>query len=340
MTIKMSKHAKTLQRQQGVALLVIMLIVALVTVLATEMVTRLQLNLARTVNIKANNQAYWYAMGAEEFAKKSLRDLRTLNPDTINLNQPWAKLFNYPIDGGGIQAQVTDMQACFNLNSLVTKRTDDGSSNVSSEIKIQTEIQAFNRLLVLTNSDAIDSFTADTVSESLADWLDEDSDLRSYGAEDGDYESLQFPYSAANSLMTNSSEFRLINGVDVSWLNLVLPYVCVLPNDSTLAVNVNTLEPDHAKVLAALTGLSTDAANRLISARPVDGYKNIADFLSEPELQDLNDTQKAWLTVKSNYFMLDIKTRYNGASFNMSTLFKVFNTDEVEVMSREFRSIN
>ena len=103
---------------------------------------------------------------------------------------------------------------------------------------------------------------------------------------------------------------------------------------------MNTLEPDHAKVLAALTGLSTDSANRLISARPVDGYKNIADFLSEPELQDLNDTQKAWLTVKSNYFMLDIKTRYNGASFNMSTLFKVFNTDEVEVMSREFRSIN
>jgi general secretion pathway protein K len=62
-------------KQKGVALIIVLMIVALVTVLATEMAGRLQLQVKRASNIKDNNQAYWYAMGAEQFARKSLSDL-------------------------------------------------------------------------------------------------------------------------------------------------------------------------------------------------------------------------------------------------------------------------
>jgi general secretion pathway protein K len=36
----------------------------------------------------------------------------------MNLSQPWAQKFEYPIDSGGIQAELIDLQACFNLNTL------------------------------------------------------------------------------------------------------------------------------------------------------------------------------------------------------------------------------
>lgn len=348
---------KPKHKQKGVALLVIMLIVAIVTVLATEMVGRLQLNMARTINIKGNNQAYWYAIGSEEYARKSLGDLKTLDPSTINLSQPWAQEFNFPIEGGSIQAQLYDLHACFNLNSLgpasnapptgtstnppppVNNQTQS-ANRASTSSNINTTRDALNRLISLAGRDEIDNFTADTVADSLADWLDEDSEIRPFGAEDSDYESQQFPYSAANSLMTNSSELRLVNGVELRWLNLVMPLTCVIPNESTLNINVNTLTAEQAIVLAAIADISVEDARSLINARPIDGYNTVADFLRDPSLQNMNEQQKTWITVKSNYFMLDTKTRYNGSKFNMSTIFNVFNDDGVEVVSREFRSAN
>ena len=326
------------RKQKGVALLVIMLIVAIVTVLATEMVGRLQLNMARTTNIKANNQAYWYAVSAEEFARKRLGDLKTLNPDTINLSQPWAQVFAFPLEDGGIQAELIDLHACFNLNSVANPPPTTGTTATTTGIN--TELEVFNRLLQLADQELIDTFTADTVADSLADWIDDDSQLKPFGAEDADYESLQFPYSAANAPLTNSSEFRLINGVEISWLSSVMPLICVIPNVTSLKVNINTIKPEHSVVLAAIANISIEDANRLISSRPPDGYKDMADFLSNPEVQNLNDNQKSWLSIKSDYFMLDTKTRYNGSSFNMTSIFNVFGSSDVEVISREFRSAN
>ncbi len=104
------------RQQQGVALIIVLLIVAIVSVLATEMGSRLQLQIKRASNIKENNQAYWYAMGAEQYARKSIKQLMDKDGDVIHLEQPWNQEFVYPIEGGGIQAQLVDMQSCFNLN--------------------------------------------------------------------------------------------------------------------------------------------------------------------------------------------------------------------------------
>ena len=55
-------------------------------------------------------------------------------------------------------------------------------------------MNAFHRLLLTRDLiPEMDSFTADTVRDSLADWLDEDDNLRGFGAEDRDYESLPAP---------------------------------------------------------------------------------------------------------------------------------------------------
>ena len=106
-------------KQRGVALIIVLLVVAIVSVLATEMGGRLQLQMRRAQNIKDNNQAYWYAMGAEEFARKSIATLIAESNGVISLSQPWATNdFTFPVAGGSISAKLVDMQSCFNLNSV------------------------------------------------------------------------------------------------------------------------------------------------------------------------------------------------------------------------------
>jgi len=325
--------------QKGIALLVILLIVAIVSILATEMMARLQLNVARTVNIKDNNQAFWYAMGAEQFAKKSLNELKTLSPDNMNLGQPWAQVFEYPIDGGGIQAELIDLQSCFNLNSLGLPPQENPPPPDPNRAP-NTPALAFSNLMRLS-SENVDSYNAETVRDSLVDWLDKDRNITGYGAEDADYESLRFPYVAANAPMTNKSELRLINGIELSYLRELLPHVCVVPDIAfnTLQVNINTVKEENAHVLAAMLNMTVEDTKRIIASRPIDGYGNTDDFLSEPEIVALNLSaeQKAWFVIKTNYFMLQTKTRYNNSSFKMTSIFKLDSEGEgVSVLSREF----
>ncbi|MDO6474247.1 type II secretion system minor pseudopilin GspK [Alteromonas sp. 1_MG-2023] len=328
---------KGLQKQRGVALIIVFMIVAIVVVIATDMGSRLQIQIQRAANLKDNNQAYWYAMGAEAFARKSIKTIFDETGDKIVITQPWSQKFTYPLDNGGIEAQLEDAQSCFNLNAL---GESDDNSNQSSATQTTEAMEAFGRMLEATG-DNIDNYTAETVRDSLADWLDSDTRMRTYGAEDSEYESREHPYLAANSLMTNQSELRLINGVSPVWLNAILPLVCVLPEDTALAINVNTLTEERAAILAGLTGLDMSQATSLISSRPQDGWADIDSFLGEPVLAalDLSDEQRSWFTVTTGYFILHTKTSYNKATFSLSTLFKAQGGENVSVIRREFGGV-
>ena len=320
------KHLKP--KQQGVALIIVLLIVAIVSVLATEMGGRLQLQIKRASNIKENNQAYWYAMGAEQYARKSIKQLMDEDGQVIHLEQPWNQEFVYPIEGGGIQAQLVDMQSCFNLNAL--KLTD-----MPDEMSYRTS--AFERLLQHVEPE-IPSYNMEILRDSLIDWLDENDSPLGLGAEDSEYESRQFPYVAANNFMVHKSELRIINGVEVPWLRELLKLVCVLPNDDLFLINVNTVSEENAAVIAAATGLSLSDAKSVLANRDPDGFEKIVDFLNTKEIQalPLKDEQKKWFDVKTSHFILHIKTKYNDATFAMQTLFKVDGNKNVIVIRREF----
>jgi general secretion pathway protein K len=323
--------------QQGVALIIVLLIVAIVSVLATEMGGRLQLQIKRASNIKENNQAYWNAMGAEQYARKSIKQLIDEDGDVIHLQQPWNQEFVYPIEGGGIQAQLVDMQSCFNLNALRKPETGSGGAVVVSTPSLDDRILAFKRLLGHIEP-AIPSYNIDILSGSLVDWLDEDDNVSNLGAEDSEYESLQFPYVAANNYMVHKSELRLINGVEVPWLRELLKLVCVLPNDDLFSINVNTVSEENAAVVAAAARLSLSDAKSLLASRGSDGYPTTAAFLNEPSVQaqNLNAGEKKWFDVKTDHFILHTKTKYNDATFAMQTLFKVDSSKNVIVIRREF----
>lgn len=327
------KHPK---RLRGVALITVLMVVALVAILGTEMVMRLQLQVQRTSNVKDSNQAYWYALGAEQYARKSIELLLEQSDGVIHLEQPWSQEFLYPLDNGGIQAQLEDMQSCFNLNALAVS---EGQQESTNNQPTTDEMEAFFRLLETPELiEGMDNYTAETVRDSLADWLDGDDRIRSYGAEDLDYESLANPYLAANTLMYNKSELRLVNGVSAAWINSLMPMVCARPNNSSIQINVNTMTEELAPVLAALTGLESEQARRLIASRPSGGYENAEQFLSEPDITalSLEQSRSNWFAVTTQYFILYTKTRYNNATFSMASVFRIDENQNVSVVRREF----
>jgi general secretion pathway protein K len=327
------------QNQQGVALIIVLLIVAIVSVLATEMGGRLQLQIKRASNIKENNQAYWYAMGAEQYARKSIKQLMDEDGEVIHLEQPWNQEFIYPIQGGGIQAQLIDMQSCFNLNALkVTQPSvNNNIPNANNSLTLLEKKTAFERLLRSIEPE-ISSYNIDIVRDSLVDWLDDDNNPTQLGAEDSEYESRQFPYVAANNFMVHKSELRMVNGVEVPWLRELLTLVCVLPNNNLFKINVNTVSEKNAAVISAATGLDLSGARSVLATRGEEGFQTTQDFLSEPSIQalTLSDEQKTWFDVKTSHFILHTKTKYNNSTFVMQSLFKVDASNNVTVIRREF----
>lgn len=356
-------------RQRGVALLIVLMIVALVSVLATEMGTRLQLQVQRVMNLKNNNQAYWYAIGAEAFARQSVQTLMEQTGERIALDQPWSQQFAYPVENGAIEAQLEDMQSCFNLNALVAEPQSGGgdqpgsnnnqiaSSNATGNNNtanagrqrsrrnptdnVTDEMTAFMQMLTVADLQ-ISSYEAETLRDSLADWLDEDSQMRPYGAEDADYEAKSPPYLAANRLMTSQSELRLVNGIKPQWMRKLLPLVCVIPEQDSLTINVNTLTRERAPVLAGMTGLDIAQAQSLISGRPANGWETPEDFLAEPVINalNLNDTQRSWFSVSTQYFILHTKAHYNNSSFTMTSVLSASSSAPAKVIRREFSGVN
>lgn len=124
-------HIKTVFNQRGVALITVMLVVALAVVLATKMSAALMFQIQRTENLSSNQQAYWYAMGAEAFAKTVLTLSFKNNEDksVTHLGQIWASgETSFPVDLGSISGEISDMHSCFNLNALINPDQTNGFS--------------------------------------------------------------------------------------------------------------------------------------------------------------------------------------------------------------------
>lgn len=310
------------------------MIVALVAVIAVGMTGRLQLQLQRQQNLQQQQQAFWYAIGAESFARVLLR--RSLQgAETVHLGQDWAQQgANFMVEDGQIAGEIIDLQRCFNLNALQQQpeRTQAGRPQQT------LAQQSFQRLLEQVAPEL--SIPAEYLVARISDWLDEDSLLNTAGgAEQDDYASLQFPYYTANSLMVSETELRLMLDLTVADYHLILPYVCVVPQNNKLKINVNTLTEDQAVLLSALLPeLSISQAQELISGRPEQGFSDVESFLQSSALAGLTvpEEVKAVLTVQSEYFKLLATTAYLESGFRLTVVFKREENNAIRVLARRF----
>ncbi|MDB2386776.1 type II secretion system minor pseudopilin GspK [Shewanella sp.] len=321
-------------KQKGIALIVVLLIVAMVAILATNITSRNQLSVRRTINLAQYDQAFWYAISAEEITKKVLKqDLE--DSSTVHMQQYWAQVdVVFPAEKGEIAGKISDMQSCFNINAL----SQTTEKVVNGQPKMPLPAVQFKGLLVALG---MDEFAAERLAQTLKDYVDSDTTAGPYGAEDAEYESRHVPYRAANTLMSHKSELRAVMGFTQDIYLKLAPYVCAVPGETAQVLNINTVPVEHAALVAGMfdNKISVGEAESLINERPADGYESIDKFWQSPSISNLAaDPQlKSSFDVNSHYFLLVAGAKVDTAVFRLESVFGVDpDSKKLNVLSRQF----
>lgn len=323
-------------KQRGVALIMVLLIVAIIAVLATSISGRNQIAVRRTINMAMYDQAYWYALSAEELARRVLKQDLDDSEGRVHLQQYWALSdVVLPADGGEIGGRISDLRSCFNLNAL---SQDPPKQPQGQAPKMSLAAQQFVALL---ENVGVDEFSAEQLAYRVKDYLDADSDTSSLGAEDAEYESRKVPYRAANTLMNDRSELRAVIGVPKELYQKLQPYVCVIPGNDSQVLNVNTIKPEQAALLAGmlLNKVSTSEAQSLIEQRNHDGYDKIEDFWQQGSLTSIasqDDQLKSSMAISSKFFRLQAMAKVDDAVFRMDSVLHVIGGNKLEVLTRQY----
>ena len=297
------------ERERGAALLTVLLLVAMIAVLAGTALERLRLTTRLAGNALGGEQARDYARAAEALATSKVTDMLGPSRDRVTLAGGWSnRPFGLPLPGGGLAvARVTDGGNCFNLNSLVSRQ----GSNVYTSTQSFTQRLQFVRLMRLVG---VPAQAAERIAPATADWIDTDQDQQGGGAEDPTYLAKATPYRTAGTLMADPSELRAVDGVTPDIYARLRPWVCTLPIAETSPININTLTPEQAPLVAMLFAdtLSVDAARGMILRRPPQGYGSTSTFLNSAG-NGATPEGGAGLAITSKWFALGIDVT-NGAS--------------------------
>jgi general secretion pathway protein K len=276
-------------QQQGLALISVLLIFAIVAVLAGAMIERQGLDIQRSGNLQALQQARAYSTGIEYAVRSGLQLDFENNKEVDHLLEEWAKSHTYPLSPGTAQIQIFDAQARFNINGLHPSAANKA-----------VQLQRFKNLLAELGLD-------EGIALNAAKFMDKDSQT------DDDYLSAEIPYRASYKLFKHPSELLLVELVDAKSYRALTPYISTLPITAT--INVNTASNT---VLSALSsGWSIAEADKVISGRGDEGFKKVDDFWALPEVEpftkkesdadkDGKNTKEVWakedFSVNSEYF--------------------------------------
>jgi len=274
-------------RQRGVAIITALLIVAIATTVSVTISTRLQLDVRRTGNMIAGDQAYLYTLAAESWSQRILKEDRKDN-EIDHLEENWAiELPPLPVEGGYIKGKLNDLQSCFNLNTVL----DGGADNKLARTRLD---RLLNNLGIAKGG-----------TQAIIDWLDDDLQTTiPDGAEDVYYMNLERPYRTANAPMQSISELRLIKGFENSDVyDTLLPHVCAFGVNTP--ININTAA---AEVLRSLADELSDAdVEKIIEQRNESAFVDINAFTGFNDLKTkIADTQG--LSVDTEYFMLQTES--------------------------------
>ncbi|HST36539.1 MAG TPA: type II secretion system minor pseudopilin GspK [Allosphingosinicella sp.] len=304
------------ESERGAALLAVLLLVAVTGAIAAAALERLRLSRAIAENATALDQARAFADGAEQLALLTLDDRIAESPDKT-LDTGWngaVRRIALP-GGGGAEARVRDGGNCFNLNSLV-----EGDPRTALTRRPSGVSQFTGLMLALEVPEA----EARRIAEAAADWIDSDGDPGPVAAEDAAYAAGDAPYRTGNTLFADPGELRAIAGVSPALYRRLRPWLCALPTSDLSPMNINTLRPEQAPLLAMLAPgqLGTERARQVLAGRPSTGWSNQIEFWRTEALSGLNVPLDVQLQpqLKTVWYNLDVAVRVGESRFDEHVL--------------------
>ncbi len=298
---------------QGAALLTVLMLVAVISILAMAALERLKIATHIAINSAAMDQARAYGLAGEVIARSRISLLTDPSADRTYLSG--GRDIPFPIDDGQATARLTDGGNCFNLNSVVQGTPATG---------LIMRPVAVAQFAALMDALGIPPANAGTISNALADWIDSDTVALPGGAEDAAYLGQPVPYRAANTLMTDPSELRVIAGMSADTYAKLRPWVCALPVTDLSPISVNTILPEQAPLITMLIPgrISVANARSMIASRPRSGFADIARFWAQPALSGTTPSPEvlAQPQLKTRWFGLEMRIKRGDMEFEEHAL--------------------
>jgi len=291
--------------ERGAALLAVLILVAITGAIAAAALEKLRLSRAVSANVASLDQARFAALGAEQLAVLIVDDLITQDRARTTLTGNWnGATRTIPMPGGGlIEARVRDGGNCFNINSVVQGDVRSGLSRRPSGV---------GQFVTLMRLAAPPPAEATRIAEGAADWADSDVVATPGGAEDQAYGQGAPPFLTGNTLFAEVSELRVLPGMTPAIYARIRPHICALPVSDLSPINVNTLLPHQALLVAMLSpgALSEEQVRRVLASRPAAGWANNVEFWRNGGFADASlplDAQQQ-VRVRTDWFALDIRS--------------------------------
>lgn len=296
--------------ETGAALLSVLLLVAVMATVSATALDRLSVTTRLAGNSVAAGQARWWVATAELLTSARLEDLLAAD-SSRTVRGLWLgteRTIALP-DGGAVRVRVEDGGNCFNLNGLVEERAQLRIARPAGA----RQFEALMGYLGIAGAEAARIAAAATAKIDSA--------------------------SGSGEMMVDPSELRTVPGVDARQYRLLEPWLCALPTAELSPLNVNTLRPDQAPLLAMLDPARLDLARARaqIAGRPAAGFATTVDFWNSPVLAGVAPGEEAarQIRLRSEFFDLRVTVAAGDVELDSRSLLDA-RALPIRVVRREF----
>lgn len=332
-----------LRKQKGVALLVVLILLVMMSALAAKISQQFCRNLQKTHYQVSQQQLRWAMQAQEKVVKDRLQTDASGENKALNLDGDWHQPLETRGEDYTVVSQVEDAQDCFNVNNLLAAEKIPQGQNAPAVPEKPRNEQIVEQ--ILTES-GISHTTAEEVYQQLVDYLDGDATTAKDGAESDAWAGVVPARQPANQMMRTIAEIKQLPAFPAAAYPKVSKLLCALP-DSASKVDVNTLKPEQAALLAALFPgkLTEDDAVRLIDSRPEAGWENMETFSKAleqtfPQLKDDLPQVAELLSISSRYFRVNYTGNTNELTLRVVSQLQVNNeAGEIVTWQRRYRMI-
>ncbi|MCX5573314.1 type II secretion system minor pseudopilin GspK [Enterobacter sp. E-TC7] len=332
-----------LRKQKGVALLVVLILLVMMSALAAKISQQFCRNLQKTHYQVSQQQLRWAMQAQEKVVKDRLQTDASGENKALNLDGDWHQPLETRGEDYTVVSQVEDAQDCFNVNNLLAAEKIPQGQNAPAVPEKPRNEQIVEQ--ILTES-GISHAAAEEVYQQLVDYLDGDATTAKDGAESDAWAGVMPARQPANQMMRTIAEIKQLPAFPVAAYPKVSKLLCALP-DSASKVDVNTLEPEQAALLAALFPgkLTEDDAVRLIDSRPETGWENMETFSKAleqtfPQLKDDLPQVAELLSISSRYFRVNYTGNTDELTLRVVSQLQVNNeAGEIVTWQRRYRMI-
>ena len=298
----------TIRKQKGVALLVVLILLVMMSALAAKISQQFCRNLQKTHYQVSQQQLRWAILAQEDVVKERLQIDASGESKALAPEGDWHQPMETQGEDYTVVSQVEDAQDCFNVNNLLAEDKVTQAQNASAVPAKPLKALVIEQILTKSG---IGQSTAEEIYLQLLDYLDGDLTTSKEGVESDAWAGVLPARQPANQMMRAIVELKLLPAFPATAYAKVSQLLCALP-DSASKVDVNTLRPEQAVILAALFPgkLTEDDAVRLLASRPETGWENMEAFSKVleqnfPQLKDDLPRVADQISINSRYFRVN-----------------------------------